>query len=263
MGVGSLERKLLGVRIESPKVDLLIVGGFLLIAPLIARLRRTEVVFEADTKLPEKESAFIFANHEDTFDSPALMWVWNKYAKRVPRMVVRDTLLDLNKKENPKVLKRIGSKNEAQTDKLWFKQVLRIRAKIVSGGGPIPISRGGGVDQLKDEVNEALASKQAVFMYGQETRRPKGGLRDFRLGPAMLASQFPDVPIYLMAVSGVRLNTTNVKSFWESLRGPIRIWVSKPCTYNELMKKDEINDPRDVTRYMRKQLMEHLPEDLR
>jgi 1-acyl-sn-glycerol-3-phosphate acyltransferase len=161
-------------------------------ARLLARLAGARIDVEGLDRLPASGPVVIAVNHASYVDVPAML-------AALPRHV------------------RIVAKKEVLA---W-----PLVGPFVRKAGHLPVDRWDAQQGVADtsQVDEALASGDAVLFFPEGTFTETVGLRPFRLG-AFKAAAERGLPVVPIALSGTR---RWLRTWWAPRPGPIRIWIGQ------------------------------------
>lgn len=189
------DRKLFGIRLESPNIKKWKVALFL---GLLHALR-IPPRFHTEGSLPEKGHAIITVNHLSYLDPPLVYYAAAVLAKRTIRMVARDSVVNSHIPISEEELERTGKKTPPQLvrDAISF---------FANTGDPIAVNRTRSTLAFMKEVYSTLDAGQIVAISLHETRKPANDLLDVQKGAARIALGRPDVPIYVSGISGSELS---------------------------------------------------------
>lgn len=213
--------KIAGVKRESDDLKWYAVTAFSLLAKIDHLL--SHPFYEGDP-LPQEGPALIIGNHPNPrgFIRGYRLGEMNH---RIIRTFAKNTLFDYHTIEPEEVWQRTGKKqdllNVTSKSPWWHRQAAKMLAAGIKGLGSIPVARGGTEDDMQDFLDKGEAAFQKrliVGIFGQETRSRT--LANPMIGPATLAMENYEVPIYAVAMLDKGIRVRRLGTFEELWNNP-------------------------------------------
>lgn len=208
--------KLAGVRKESENTKWYSIAAFSLIAKVDQLLHHPSY---GGDPFPENGPGLIIGNHPQPIGFIRGFRLC-EINHRMATPFIKHTLLDYRQSEPAEIRQQTGKKqdllNVTTESPWWHRKIADLLSACFKGLRAMPIVRGGTEADMMDFLDRGqaeLKKKHLVGIFAQQTRSTN--LADPKPGPAILAMENSEVPIYAVAIGNKQISLRRLGSYEE------------------------------------------------